>query len=77
MIVYATSAETQKAAPRISIVQPGKPAWSLAMTKTAANTYRAVFYLKTGGGTGTLKLRVYGADTAGRKSYTNLNLPLH
>ena len=77
MIVYATSAETQKAAPRISIVQPGKAAWSLAMTKTAANTYRAVFYLKTGGGTGTLKLRVYGADTAGRKSYTNLNLPLH
>jgi flagellar hook assembly protein FlgD len=77
MIVYATSAETQKAAPRISIVQPGKAAWSMAMTKTAANTYRAVFYLKTGGGTGTLKLRVYGADAAGRKSYTNLNLPLH
>ena len=77
MIVYATSAETQKAAPRLSVVQPGKPAWSMAMVKTAANTYRVVFYLKTGGKTGTVALRVYGADTAGRKSFTQLNLPIH
>ena len=78
MIVSATSAEPQKAAPRVSVVQPGKATWSVAMVQARPRArYRAVVTIKTGGGAGTIKFRVYGADAAGRKSWTQVSLPLH
>ncbi len=75
--ISATAAEPQNAAPRVSVVQPGKATWSVAMVRLGPGRYQAVLTIKTGGGAGTIKFRVYGADAAGRSSWTQVSLPLH
>ncbi len=75
--ITTTSAEPQNASPRLSVVQPGKSTWSVAMVRLGPGRYQAVVTIKTGGGAGTIKFRVYGADAAGRKSWTQVSLPLH
>jgi flagellar hook assembly protein FlgD len=75
--ISATAAEPQNASPRVSVVQPGKATWSVAMVRLGPGRYRAVVTIKTGGGAGTIKFRVYGADAAGRKSWSQVSLPLH
>jgi flagellar hook assembly protein FlgD len=77
LTLYATPAEPQTGTPRLYITQPGKPVWSVPMVKTSTGKYKAVFTLKTGGGSGTVSLRVTGADRAGRKSSTTLSSHIH
>ena len=47
--VTAVSAETLSSTPRLYVTQPGKPLWSVAMTKLSGLTYRATVTMKTGG----------------------------
>jgi flagellar hook assembly protein FlgD len=74
--ITATSAERLAAAPRLRVYQPGIDPWSVTMTKIDSRVYRVTVTLKASS-TGTLKLRVYGADQNGQSQGTYLRLPLH
>ena len=63
--VTAVTAEPLRAAPRLTISQPGLAARSVAMVKVATNTYRVTTRLSTGGSAGTLALKVSGTDAGG------------
>ena len=63
--VTAVSAEPLRAAPRLTISQPGVAARSLAMVKVAANTYRITTRLSSHGSAGVLALKVSATDTGG------------
>jgi flagellar hook assembly protein FlgD len=74
--VTAISAEALSTQPRVYIDQPGKATWSVAMTKTAALTFRATFTLKTGGSAGTVSFTIVARDKDGRKQSTTRSLGL-
>ena len=76
LTLYATPAEPQSGVPRLYVTQPGRAKWSVPMVKMSTGKYKAVFTLKTGR-SGTVSLKVSGADRAGRKSSTTLALPIH
>jgi len=63
--VTAVTAEPLRAAPRLTISQPGVSARSVALVKVATNTYRITTRLSTGGSAGTLALKVSGTDAGG------------
>jgi flagellar hook assembly protein FlgD len=73
--IYATSGETLKKAPLLSVFQPAATTWSVTMTNTTGRTYKAVIKLKSSS-SGQLKLRVGGYDTDGHYQKTYLYLPL-
>jgi hypothetical protein len=75
--IYATTAEPLQAAPKLTIYQPGKTAWTVTTTKVATGKYRARITLKTGGGTGTVTFRVRGIDIYGGSQRTDRKLPIH
>ncbi|MHB8960585.1 MAG: FlgD immunoglobulin-like domain containing protein [Candidatus Limnocylindrales bacterium] len=74
--VTATSAEGLAAAPRLAVIQPGIAIWSASMTRVSTGVYRVSIRLRSSH-TGTLRLKVYGKDSAGQAQYSNLYLPLH
>ena len=75
--ITALSAESLAAAPRLFITQPGKPTWSVAMVKSATNTYRANVTLKIGGPAGRVSFEVFGTDSGGLPNRTTISLALH
>jgi hypothetical protein len=75
--VTARSAESLAKAPMLYIYQPGVAAWSVRMTKTATNVYRATIRMKTSGGSGRVSLKVWGRDVNGGAQATTKVYPLH
>jgi flagellar hook assembly protein FlgD len=75
--VTAISSETLSTRPRVYIYQPGKAVWSVLMTKTATNTYKATFTIKTGGKSGTVSFKVLARDSKGAPNRTVKAYPLH
>jgi flagellar hook assembly protein FlgD len=75
--VYATSAESLGARPRLYVKQPGKATWSVRMTKTSTNRYKVTIKLKTGGGTGTVRFKVVGTDIGGQRQWTRQVYAIH
>jgi len=74
--VTVYTAEPLRAAPRLAVVQPRAAVWSVPMARVSAGVYRATITLRSSA-TGTLRLKAYGNDTAGRSQFSNLYLPLH
>jgi flagellar hook assembly protein FlgD len=75
--VSATSAESLSTTPRVYVYQPGKATWSVAMTKVSTGKYKVSLTIKTGGGTGEVRLQVKARDVDGRRQSSNLYFPLH
>ena len=75
--VTAVSAETLSSTPRLYVTQPGKPLWSVAMTKVSGLTYRATVKMKTGGAAGTVTFKVVAYDSGARAQRSSASLPLH
>ena len=73
--IYATSAESLKALPRVRVYQPGMAGYSYAMTKSGSR-YRVTITLK-GGAAGTVRFVVTGKDAAGRTNRATVSYPLH
>ena len=63
--------------PRVYIYQPGKAVWSVPMTKTATNTYKGTFTIKTGGPSGTVQFKVMATDSKGLRNRTIKEYRLH
>jgi flagellar hook assembly protein FlgD len=76
MSVTTISAETLSTTPRLYIYQPGLSVWSVAMTKTATDTWKATFTLKKGGSSGTVRFKVVAKDRDGRTQRTTVGVPL-
>ena len=74
--VRATTAEPLRAAPRLSVFQPGLAGWSVAMKLSSSGTYAAVITLRPSS-TGTVRLKVSALDAGGRLQVSYLVLPLH
>ena len=68
--IYVTSAEPLSATPRVYVYEPGLSSWSVALTKTGTYTYRATLAMKSGGASGTVKIKVLGKDSGGRTQRT-------
>ena len=64
------TSEPLKAAPRVTIRQPGRAAYTYTLTKLSATTYRVTFTIRTGGKAGATTLTVVGTDTKGGKNST-------
>ena len=75
--VYVSSAEPLARAPTLWVYQPGVAAWSVRMTKTATNAYKATIRMKSTGGTGSVSLKVWGLDRKGGAQATTKVFPLH
>ncbi len=75
--VTAVSAETLSSTPRLYVTQPGKPLWSVAMTKVSGLTYRATVTMKTGGSAGTVTFKVVAYDSGERAQRSSASIPLH
>ena len=75
--VTAVSSESLSTVPRVYIYQPGKAAWSVLMTKTATNTYKATFAIKTGGPSGTVQYKILAKDSKGLANRTIQSYRLH
>ena len=75
--VTVYSAESLKAAPTLYVYQPGVAAWTVRMTRSATNTYRATIRMKTGGGTGRFSLKAWGRDVKGGAQATTKVYTLH
>ncbi len=65
--VTILSAEPLRAAPRLTVIQPGLSAYAVTATRTSANglAFRAVFRLRAGSA-GPVSLRVAGTELSGR-----------
>jgi hypothetical protein len=74
--ISVATAEALSTTPRVYVTQPGVSTWAVTLTKTSAGTYKATLTMKTGGRSGTVALKVQGADSAGRWQRTTLSLPL-
>jgi flagellar hook assembly protein FlgD len=74
--VTVTSAEPLSSAPRVTVSQPGRAAWSVGTVRLTATTYRAVVVLRTGA-QGVVRLKAAARDKGGRTQYSVLSLPLH
>ena len=75
--VTVTSAEPLSASPRLSVYEPGVAAWSASLIRVSGSTYRATIMLRTGGGSGTVSLKVSGTDVTGATRRTTRAYPLH
>ena len=75
--VTVISAEPLSARPRLSVYEPGVPAWGATLSRISGSTYRATIRLKTGGGAGTISFKVTGVDVAGATQRTTRAYPLH
>ncbi len=76
LTITAVSAENVSSA-RLRVYQPGRTAYTVTMTKVATRTYRIRIHLAASGPTGTLVLRVTGADGGGQTNKSYLSLALH
>ncbi len=74
--VTITTAESLKAAPRMTVLQPGISAWTVATTRVAAGVYRVTIRLKSSS-VGSLRLKAFGTDSGGRSQSSSLSIPLH
>ena len=74
--VYATSAESLKAPPRVRVYQAGLAGHTYTMTKSG-NRYRVTITLKGTGGVGKIRFVVTGKDGAGRTNRATVSYPLH
>lgn len=70
------STEPLKANPKLVITQPGRTPVTVSTTRTSTYGYKVTFRLSTGGGVGTLKLRVNGRDTGGGYNWSGYAFPL-
>jgi flagellar hook assembly protein FlgD len=74
--VTITTAESLKAAPRMTIFQPGISAWTVATTRVSTGVYRVTIRLKSSS-VGTLRLKAFGTDSGGRSQHSSLYIRLH
>jgi VCBS repeat-containing protein len=74
--IYATSAESLTALPRVRVYQPGLAGYSYAMTRSGSR-YRVTITLKGTGRAGTIRFVVSGKDGAGRTNRATVSYPLH
>ncbi len=74
--IYATSAESLKASPRVRVYQAGLAGHTFTMTKSGSR-YRVTITLKGTGGTGKIRFVVTGKDGAGRTNRATVSYPLH
>jgi flagellar hook assembly protein FlgD len=77
MSVTAVTVESLSTVPRVYIYQPNKAVWSVPMTKTATNTYKGTFTIKTGGHSGTVQFKVMAKDSKGLTNRTIQSYRLH
>jgi hypothetical protein len=63
--ITATSAESLKSVPVVTVHQPGLAAWTVTMTRVSANLWSATVRPKSGGTAGTLTLVVHAKDASG------------
>jgi flagellar hook assembly protein FlgD len=75
--ITAVSGETLSSTPRLYVTQPGKPLWSVPMTKVSGLTYRATITMKTGGAAGTATFKVVAYDSGERAQRSSVSVPLH
>ncbi len=78
-LVTATVVTTEplRAAPRLTITQPGRAPVSVTATRLSASTYRATVRLSSAGGTGALALKVTGYDADGGYNSSSFAFPIH
>ena len=76
LTVYAQPGEALGSSVMLSVFQPGLSTWSVTMRKLSSGRYRADITLKSGGSSGTLKLRVRGTDSKGGTNTSYLLVPI-
>ena len=74
--ITVTSAEPLAANPRLTILQPGLAAWSVATVRLSSTTWHATLKLKAGS-TGFVTFKATGKDIAGATQSTARRFPLH
>lgn len=75
--VTVVTTEPLRAAPRLTIAQPGRAAVSVTTARLSTSTYRATVRLSSAGGTGTLAVKVTGYDTDGGYNSSRFTFPIH
>ena len=75
--VTVVTTEPLRAAPRLTITQPGRAPVSVTTARLSASTYRATVRLSRAGGTGALALKVAGHDVAGGYNSSSFLFPIH
>jgi flagellar hook assembly protein FlgD len=75
--VTLTSAEPLAANPRLTVLQPGIAAWSVATVRLSSTIFRATVKLKSGGPTGTVTFKAAAKDIGGAAQGTQRGFPLH
>lgn len=75
--VTVVTTEPLRAAPRLTITQPGRAPMSVSTARLSASTYRALVRLSSAGGTGALAIKVTGRDTGGGYNWSASAFPIH
>ncbi|HEY4190478.1 MAG TPA: FlgD immunoglobulin-like domain containing protein [Candidatus Limnocylindrales bacterium] len=76
LIITARSAEPLATVPVVVIREPGMPAWTEAMTRSAGSTWTATITPKRAGSAGVLSLTVKARDAGGGRNASVLRLAL-
>jgi hypothetical protein len=74
--VTATTAESLKTVPRLTVFQPGIASYTVSMATVSSGVYRATLTLKSSS-TGSMRFRVYATDRNGAYQRSDLYVPLH
>jgi flagellar hook assembly protein FlgD len=69
--------EPLRAAPRLTITQPGRASLSVSTARLSTTTYRATLRLSTAGGAGRLAVKVAGYDADGGYNSSIAAFPIH
>ena len=77
-LVTATviSTEPLRAPPKLTITQPGRAPRTVATTRTSTYGFKATFRFSSGGGPGTVQVRVSGYDTGGGYNSARFTCPI-
>ena len=74
--VTVVTSEALSYNPRLVVYQPGLSSYKLVTTKVGSSTYSVTFTVKSGGGSGTVKLKAYARDSGDRLQRSYLTAPL-
>jgi len=74
--ISIASTEPLRAAPKLTITQPGRAPWTVATKRTSTYGYKATFRFSSRGGPGIVKIRISGYDTGRGYNSTGFSYPI-
>jgi flagellar hook assembly protein FlgD len=74
--VTIVTSEPLDTKPKLTVYQPGLASYTLRTTKVGGSTYAVTFAVKSGGASGTIKLKASARDSGDRSQRSYVSLPL-